>query len=86
MAAAGAPGVVEKYPDFFTVAGHQCQFGVDFAKPTPLLSNIKTMRAFGKAGWPTMSHWENYQGPLPHCGHVHKGQSTGLTSSVFFGD
>ena len=75
---------MQKCQDVFTIAGHQCQFGVDSAKPTRLRSNIEAMRAFGKASWPIMSHSGHYQGPLPHWGHVHKGNAIGLTSSATF--
>ena len=38
---------------FTTVAGHQCQFGIDASKPTRLLTDLAGAEAFGKVGWPT---------------------------------
>ena len=35
---------------FVTVAGHQCQLGVDYAKPTRLISDILSLAAFGFPG------------------------------------
>ena len=38
---------------YITVAGHPCQIaGVDMAKPTRLLTDIKAMADFGYLGWP----------------------------------
>jgi hypothetical protein len=73
---------------YFTVVGHQCQFGVDYAKPTRLLCDIPGVEAFGHAGWPRFHASGHYAGPLPRCGHVHKEpthgqneQGTGFHSS-----
>ena len=58
---------------FVSVAGHQCQFGVDRKKPTQLLSDILEMEDFGSAGWPSFDSRGWYVGPLPmDCGHCHK--------------
>ena len=38
--------------DHVSVAGHQCQFGLDAPKPTRLLSDIISLAAFGYPGWP----------------------------------
>ena len=63
---------------FMTVAGHQCKFGVDYPKPTRLLSDILSLVAFGFPGWACFDHEDNYVGPLPrHCGHNHKQQTIG---------
>ena len=64
---------------FVTVAGHQCRFGVDFPKPTRLLTDILSLAAFGYTGWPSFDENDNYVGPLPrHCGHDnHKAQTIG---------
>ena len=38
-------------PDFISVVGHQCQFEVDYSKPTRLLSNLPNIATFGRMGW-----------------------------------
>lgn len=50
---------------FITVGGHQCQFEVDYAKPTRLLTDILSLVAFGFQGWPKFDSAFNYKGPLP---------------------
>ena len=69
--------ILKMCPDFFTVAGHQCQFGVDYSKPTRLLTDISGLAAFGVKGWPVMDSNDWYVGPLPRCGHVHKEPTVG---------
>ena len=64
--------LVDEDPDFNTVVGHQCQFGVDYSKPTRLTSNIPGILEFGYSGWPKTGPAGEYQGPLPKCGHRHK--------------
>ena len=55
-----------------TAAGYQCQFdGVDYAKPTRILTNIMSLKSFGYVGWPTFDKDGWYTGPLPDsCGPV----------------
>ena len=63
-----------------TAAGHQCQFGVDRAKPTRIWSDILSLRAFGFEGWPIFDEEGWYIGPLPKsCGHDHKERTIGKT-------
>ena len=53
-----------------TAAGHQCQFNIDYAKFTRLLSDILLIIAFGYPGWPVFDADDRYKGPLPKsCGH-----------------
>ena len=67
-------GAYAEFP-FATAAGHQCQFNVDYAKPTRLLSDILTITAFGYSGWPVFDADDRYRGPLPKsCGHGKHGQ------------
>ena len=54
-----------------SVAGHQCQFKVDYAKPTRLYSDIARIADFGQVGWLQVDANDWYMGPLPRCGHVH---------------
>ena len=42
--------LVADHPEYVSVVGHQCQFGVDYAKPTRLLSDIPGIEAFGYVG------------------------------------
>ena len=69
---------------FYTVVGHQCPFGVDYAKPTRLLSDIPGIRRFGVEGWPTFRHNGSYAGPLAHCGHDHRTPTHGSNDSGGF--
>ena len=63
---------------FVSVAGHQCQFDLDAAKPTRLFSDIVSLVAFGYGGWPRFDESSRYLGPLPrHCGHNHNLQTIG---------
>lgn len=63
---------------FVTAAGHQCQFDVDWSKPTRLLSDILSIAEFGHSGWPTFTNDDWYAGPLPRsCGHTHFTQTIG---------
>ena len=65
--------------DYVTVAGHQCQFGLDAPKPTRLLSDIVSLAAFGYPGWPKFDPEDRYLGQLPrHCGHSHQLQTSGI--------
>ena len=59
-------------PNFVSVAGHQCQFEVDYSKPTRLLSDVPGIADFGKVGWPVVDANDWYLGPLPRCGQHHK--------------
>ena len=55
---------------FLTVAGHQCQFGVDRKKPTRLYTDMEGFEDFGHVGWPVFDAGGWYVGPLPKdCGH-----------------
>ena len=76
--ALGDPG------EFTTVAGHQCQFGVDYAKPTRLLSDLPGVEKFGHTGWPIFDSRDRYIGPLPHCGHKHGAKMIGQKSTGVF--
>ena len=69
---------------FYTVVGHQCPFGVDYAKPTRLLSDIPGVKSFGVEGWPTFRHNGSYAGPLAHCGHDHRTPTHGSNDSGGF--
>ena len=61
-----------------TVAGHQCQFEVDYPKPTRLFSDLPGVESFGKVGWPQISADGEYLGPLPRdCGHNHRAKTFG---------
>ena len=64
---------------FTTVAGHQCQFGIDASKPTRIYTDLAGAEAFGKTGWPTFDAAGYYTGPLPRCGHRHKQKTIGRT-------
>ena len=64
-----------------TAAGHQCQFGVDRAKPTRIWSDILSLKEFGYEGWPIFDQEGWYKGPLPKsCGHNHKEKTIGKTA------
>jgi hypothetical protein len=55
-----------------TIALHQCVLGVDYPKPTRLLTNITELAAWGFVGPPCFDHDNLYLGPLPKdCGHHH---------------
>ena len=63
-----------------SVAGHQCPFGADRAKPTRLMSDIEEFAEFGFPGWPIFDHDDQYLGPLPKsCGHRHRDKMIGRT-------
>ena len=47
-------GILERCKDFATVAGHQCQFEVNYSKPTRLVSDLPDLGTFGRLGWPVM--------------------------------
>ena len=66
----------KRHPDFITVAGHQCAFGVDYSKPTRLLSDILEIKDLGISGWPILSDEYEYLGPLGDCGHPFHGTPT----------
>ena len=68
-----------------TCVGHQCRFEVDYPKPTRLFSNIPGMQDFGPSGWPSFHPDGSYSGPLPHCGHNHKGKTDGQNAKGEFG-
>ena len=69
-----------------TAAGYQCQFdGVDYAKPTRILTDIMSLKSFGYVGWPTFDKDGWYTGPLPDsCGHRHGAQMIGKLPSGGF--
>ena len=68
-----------------TVAGWQCQFKVDYAKPTRLFSDIPGIEAFGVAGWPIKGADGFSKGPLPRfCGHSHKQKTIGVSTEGGF--
>ena len=63
---------------FMAVAGHQCRFNVDRAKPTRLLSDISSLVTFGQVGWPRLRDNDKYLGRLlGHCGHQRAQQTSG---------
>ena len=80
----GEPASIWQLPDlrsafgcgrFWAVAGHQCQFDVDFKKPTRIFSDIEGMEDFGFCGWPQFDAGGWYTGPLPKDrGHDSLGQ------------
>ena len=68
---------------FVTAAGYQCQFdGVDYTKPTRVLTDILTLKCFGYEEWPTCDLEGWYCGPLPDsCGYWHKQKLIGPAAS-----
>ena len=64
-----------------SVAGHQCQIGIDASKPTRIFTDLPGAEAFGKTGWPTFDAAGYYTGPLPRCGHKHKQKTIGRTAN-----
>ena len=67
---------------FWTVAGHQCQFGVGRKKPTRLFSDILSFADFGLVGWPKFDSRGFYVGPIPKDGgHTHRQQMIGRSKN-----
>lgn len=48
----------------FTLVFGQCCFGANYRKPTRLLTNIPSLKAWGPCGWPTFDDDGAYTGPL----------------------
>ena len=70
---------------FETAAGHQCQFGVDYPKPTRLLGNFAGVNRFGSPGWPVFDANDYYTGPLSRsCGHQHRAKTIGSNADGTF--
>ena len=65
-----------------TCVGHQCQFEVDYPKPTRLFGNIPGMQDLGPSDWPSFHPDGSYSGPLPHCGHNYKGKTDGQNAAT----
>ena len=67
-----ARGIQARDPNFVSVAGHQCQFEVDYSKPTRLYSDVPGIADFGEVGCPIVDGSDWYLGPLLMCGYHHK--------------
>ena len=63
-------------PEFKSAAGYQCQFAVDYSKPTRLMSDLPDIEDFGEEGWPEFDVEGRCTGPLTHCGHDYHGTPT----------
>ena len=62
----------EKHEGVYCMAFFQCQFSVDYAKPTRILTTLRGVSHFGPHGWPEKDDLGRYLGPLaPQCGHQH---------------